>query len=107
MPDVPADEKTHSHMDLDHEDNRAVGKLTENHIRGDVAEVGSTTTPASAERETEGYSTLSGILIFLVLALVLIPIAVVIQSNKGAVKETSFYKYFDTWFNNLTGVHIL
>lgn len=104
MPDVPADDKTHSHTNLDHEDNRPVGKPAENHFGENVV----TPTKASvAERQDEGYSTLSVLLILLVVALVLIPIAVVIQSNKDAVKETTGYKNFDTWFHRLTGVHIL
>ena len=105
MPDVPADDKTHSHTDLDHEDNHPVGKPAENHVGGNV--VTPSTKAAAAERKDEGYSTLSVVLIFLVVALVLIPIAVVIQSNKEAVKETTGYKNFDTWFHRLTGVHIL
>ena len=93
IPDAPAEDQGHALADVDHMDSNAV----DNHVHGGVTNVGSRTQD-SGQPTTERNSALSLLFILLIVALIVIPIAVVIQSNKQAIKASALYRSFDRWF---------
>jgi hypothetical protein len=95
---VPPDDHNHSQIDL------VDSKWTGNE-NGPVTEVGAVSD--SETPENEGSMALSVLFILLLVALIIIPVAVVVQSNKEAIKLSSAYQSFAAWFQSVTGVNIL
>ncbi|CAB4019557.1 Hypothetical predicted protein [Paramuricea clavata] len=98
IPEVPPDDHNHSQIDL------VDSKWTGNE-NGPVTEVGAVSD--SETPENEGNVALSVLFILLLVALIIIPVAVVVQSNKEAIKSSSAYQSFAAWFQSVTGVNIL
>ena len=107
IPDVPKEDAGPSYTDLDHLDGAGA-----NHVGDAVAEVGSkseNTTAAPRPRQSSGQNSaiLTTILVLLIIALFLIPVAVLVQSNKEVIKDTAAYKSFGRFFHKITGVRLL
>ena len=102
MPEVPPDDHNQSRTDLDRVDAKWTG--TENGPAA-VAEVGAASDSAKPAKESN--MALSVLFILLLIALVIIPIAVVFQSNKDGIKSSSAYTGFAAWFESVTGISIL
>ena len=102
IPDVPKEDHGHSTPDLDHPDAKV-----ENHLGDAVTEIGATTQNLTEPSTGPSSTLLTYVFILLIIALFIIPIAVVIQSNKEALKGTATYKSFDNFLYRITGIHPL
>ena len=100
MPEVPPEDPNQSHTDLDNIDSKWTG--SEN---GPVAEVGAMSDNTSPGDDSG--MALSVLFMLLLVALIIIPIAVVLQSNKELIKSSSVYQSFAAWFQSVTGLDIL
>jgi hypothetical protein len=99
MPEVPPDDHNQSETHLDTVDAKWTGN-------GPVAEVGAMS-EKTKKPEDEGNTALSALFILILVALVIIPVAVVLQSNKEVIKSSSGYQNFTAWFRSVTGLNIL
>ena len=100
IPEVPPDDHNQSQTNLDRVDAKWTG--AENGPV--VAEVGAAS--ESANPGNESNMALSVLFILLLIALVLIPIAVVVQTNKEGIKSSTAYSGLATWFESVTGICI-
>ena len=100
IPEVPHEDHNHSQTDLDRVDAKWTG--SEN---GPVAEVGAMND--NVKPGNEGNTALSVVFILILVALFIIPVAMILHSNKEAVQSSSTYQSFAEWFQSVTGVNIL
>lgn len=100
IPEIPPDDHNHSHTDFDQVDTKWSGN--ENGPVTEVSSVGDNVKPGG-----EGNLALSFVFILLLVALIIIPVAFVVQSNKEAIKSSAAYHSFASWFQSVTGVAIL
>lgn len=96
IPDVPPDDHNHSHTDIDRIDAKWTG--AENGPVTEVGSMGENAKPVDASKWA-----LSILFILILLALIVIPLAIVIQSNKEALKSSSAFSSFGEWLESVTG----